>query len=128
MKLVRPLLLAAAFVLALSGCTQWRHVPAIPSPREGSVLLESVRLTPRETGITMVLHDVQITADSVIGWQSWREGMRSRTRVAVHRGQVLVLDSRGPSRWGTAAMAMLAILAVCAAAAVYVLSGVEWSP
>jgi hypothetical protein len=99
----------------------------MPSPREGSVWFEGVRLTPRETGIMMVLHDVQITSDSVAGWQSWREGMRSRTRVAVHRSQVLVLDSRGPNRWGTAAMAMLALLAVCAAAALYVLGGVDWS-
>lgn len=111
-----------AVVIASSGCTQWRHMRTMPSPREGSVSLESVRLTPRETGIMMVLHDVQITQDSVIGWQSWKEGLRSRTRVAVHRSQVLVLDSRGPNRWGTAAMAILAILAVGAAAALYVLS------
>jgi hypothetical protein len=116
-----------AVVVASSGCTRWEHVRTMPSPREGSVWLESVRLTPRDTGIMMVLHDVQITADSVIGWQSWREGMRSRTRVAVHRSQVLALDSRGPSRWGTVAMATLGILAVCAAAALYGLSGVDWS-
>ncbi|HEY0020965.1 MAG TPA: hypothetical protein VGC13_31980 [Longimicrobium sp.] len=103
-----------ALAIASSGCTQWRHVPAMPSPREeGVVLIGAARVTPSGAGTMMELRNVQITMDSVIGW---REGAADpsgllrgpRTRVSLHRSQVLIYEPAVPDSWATAGAALLA--------------------
>jgi predicted small lipoprotein YifL len=92
--------LAILLLIALAGCT--KHRPrTLPPPEEGAVSLRSARVTPRETGRMVVLRNVQVTADSVIGWSEGapdRSGLLTGpgTRVAVHRSDVLVYEPAVP--------------------------------
>ena len=91
-----PRLFAVLLLVGAGGCTRYQ-VRTLPPPEEGPATIRAARVTPRETGTMVVLHDVRITADSVIGWAEGapdRSGLLrgERTRVAVHRSQVLVFE------------------------------------
>ena len=62
----------------------------------------------------VVLHDVRITADSVFGWAEGAPDPSGllrgdRTRVAVHRNEVLLFEPAVPDRWATAGAALSAV-------------------
>jgi hypothetical protein len=106
-------LLAVFLVIAAAGCARWQAPRALPPPAEAPVTLPAARVTPRTTGMMVVLRDVRITADSVIGWgegEPDRSGLLrgSRTRVAVHRSQVLVYEPANQNPFtGGAALSLL---------------------
>jgi hypothetical protein len=121
MMLLRCALLVLTLAAA-SGCMRWRQMRTLPPAQEAPVSLRSARLTttgtegPARVARLVLLRDVQITADSVIGWA---EG--AGDRVAVHRGQVSVLESPAIDGWRTAGVATLTILIAYGAAVVYAL-------
>lgn len=106
-------LLAVLLVIAAAGCSRWQAPRALPPPTDAPVTLPAARVTPRTTGTMVVLRDVRITADSVIGWGEGApdpSGLLrgSRTRVAVHRSQVLVFEPANENPWtGGAALSLL---------------------
>lgn len=106
----------------------WKQVRPLPSAEETPVSLRSVRLTTggMEAGRMrmarlVLLRDVQVTADSVIGWA---EG--AGDRVAVHRNQVSVLESRGIDGWRTAGAATLVLVVAYGAAVWYALGQMDF--
>lgn len=110
-RLLLPLLLLGAS----AACSRWQMVRPLPAPEAGAVQISSARVTLRQNGDVVVLHDVQVTADSVIGWRAGdpdRSGLLSGSsrRMAVHRDQVLVLDRSVPDPVGIVAAATLATL------------------
>jgi hypothetical protein len=121
MMLLRCALLVLALAAA-SGCMRWRQIRTLPTAEEAPVSLRSARLTttvaegPARVARLVLLRDVQITADSVIGWA---EG--AGDRVAVHRDQVSVLESPGIDGWRTAGAATLVVLVAYGAAVLYAL-------
>jgi hypothetical protein len=108
---LRPALVGLA--IASSGCTRWERAPALPPPEQGVVLVDAARVTPSGAGTMMELRNVQITGDSLIGW---REGASDpsgllrgpRTRVSLHRSQVLIYEPAVHDFWATAGAAVLA--------------------
>jgi hypothetical protein len=108
-------LLAVLLLIALGGCTRWR-IDTLPRPEAGAVWLRAARVTPIGTGRVMVLRDVRITADSVTGWYRPVDpsGLLSgpRTRVAVHRDQVVVYEQPAPDPRATAGGVALAVIVV----------------
>jgi hypothetical protein len=115
----------ALFALAIgsSGCTRWERLPALPAPQEAPVALHAARLT-RQSGMMQVLHDVRITADSVTGWGEGAPDPSGllrgpRTRVSLHRSEVLALEPAVRDGWRTAAAGVLAVLAAYALVALY---------
>lgn len=110
----RPL--AVLLLMGLAGCARWQRPAPLPPPEQGPVTVSAARVTPSGAGTMMVLHDVRITADSVIGW---REGagdpsglLRAggRTRTAVHRSQVLIYEPADRSPWATAGAVALIVV------------------
>jgi hypothetical protein len=109
----RPL--AVLLLIGLAGCARWQRPAPLPPPEQGPVTVSAARVTPSGAGTMMVLHDVRITADSVIGW---REGTADpsgllagpRTRTAVHRSQVLIYEPAVRSRWATAGAVALIVV------------------
>jgi hypothetical protein len=107
---------AVLLLIGLAGCARWERPSPLPPPEQGPVTVSAARVTPSGAGTMMVLHDVRITADSVIGW---REGAAdpsgllrgSRTRTAVHRSEVLLFEPAVRSRWATIeAVALIAVV------------------
>jgi hypothetical protein len=121
MMLVRCALLVVTLAAA-SGCMRWRQIRTLPPAQEAPVSLRSARLTttgtegPSRVSRLVLLRDVQITPDSVIGWA---EG--AGDRVAVHRSQVSVLESPGIDGWRTAGAATLVVLIAYGVAVMYAL-------
>jgi hypothetical protein len=116
-------LLAVLLLTAAAGCTRYRP-NALPAPEEGPVPVRAARVTPRETGTMVVLKNVQITADSVIGWRAGepdRSGLLSgpSQRVAVHRSQVLLYEPAVYDGWATAGGAALSLIGAYALVAIY---------
>ena len=96
-------------LLALGGCTRWEVVPT-PAPRaEGPRTVGRARVTPMESGI-VILRDVQVTADSVIGWRNMPSGRHQR--VALHREQVRIFEHRGLNPVPNALVVLVAAYAV----------------
>jgi hypothetical protein len=107
-----PRLFAMLLLIAAAGCTRYQ-VRTLPPPEEGPVSVRAARMTPRGAGTMVVLHDVRITADSVIGWAEGapdRSGLLrgDRTRMSVHRDQVLLFEPAEPDALNTAGAALVA--------------------
>lgn len=127
MMLIRRTALILALI-TISGCMHWKPVRPLPSAEEAPLSLRSARLTTggMEEGRMRVarlvlLRDVQITADSVIGWAGG-----AGDRVAVHRNHVSVLESRGIDAWSTGGATVLVLLAAYAGAVWWAVTHLEW--
>ena len=118
----RSRLLLGAALLAGAGCTRWEHVRPVPHPVAAADTFRAARVTYPRGGM-IVLRNVEVTADSVIGWRQQRQG--ELVRVSLHRSQVLVLDRRVPDWWATAGASVLALVGAWAVAAWYALSHVK---
>lgn len=109
-------LLAVPLLIALAGCTQWQAPRALPPPEDGPVSVPSARVTPRTTGMTVVLRNLQITPDSVIGWEQAVDPsglLRGPARrVAVHRDEVLVFEPVVRESRATAAGIIVGVVVV----------------
>lgn len=121
-----PRLSAISLLVAVAGCTRFQ-VRTLPPPEDGPVSVGAARMTPRERGTMVVLHDVRITADSVTGWAEGapdRSGLLSgpRTRVAVHRDEVLLFEPAEPHFWATVGAAVAATFVALALYALNVIS------
>ena len=108
-----PRLLAVLLLVVAAGCTRYQ-VRTLPPPEDGPTSVRAARMTPRGAGTMVVLHDVRITADSVMGWAEGapdRSGLLrgERTRVAVHRSEVLLFEPAEPDAWATAGAALSAV-------------------
>jgi hypothetical protein len=128
---------SAQFVLLLallvSGCMGWQSTP-LPSPtaQGDSLLLGTLRVTTRPgtelapSRERMVLRDVRVQDDSLIGWGGTR--LDSNLRIAVHRDQVLTLEN-GRVDWGRtgtiAGVVVLSVVAVYGVVVLYLLSTLE---
>lgn len=110
-------------LIAASGCMRWRQVRTLPSAEEGPVSFRAARVTaaqpasPIRLSPPVVLHGVQVTADSVIGW---RDG--AAARVAFPRDRVRVLEARRIDLRGTVGVTTLVIVVAYGAAVWYALS------
>ncbi|HYW12900.1 MAG TPA: hypothetical protein VE871_13160 [Longimicrobium sp.] len=120
MKLI-PGLSLGLLLMAAGGCTRWQHVQTMPAPAEPPATLRSARVTPAQGGQRVVLRDVQVTADSVIGVTDGE----MRRRVALHRSQVVVLERRVTDRWKTAGASVLALATVYIALVAYYIATLE---
>lgn len=114
----RRALLCAA-VLAAGGCTRWQHVPQGPSPQGEPGTVRAARVTPSSTGRMIVLRNVEITADSVIGWRQADGFERRGERVALHHGQVLVFERAVTDPWATAGASAFTVVTAYALIALY---------
>ena len=114
MKCIALLSLA---VLSLAGCTRWQYTHPLPAPGEAPRTFGVARVTV-PAGTMMELRDVEVTPDSVIGWEGER-------RVAVPRSQVAVFDRRVTDPWRTAGAVVLGVVGAYAAVALYFLDTVE---
>lgn len=108
---------AALGALLLCGCMRWQSAPT-PAPRAlgeplvlGSACLTTWSGPNRPAGLRkrIVLRDVQVRGDSLIGWGGGTVG--SRERIAVHRDQVVGLEF-GRTDWGRTAGAVVLSVAV----------------
>jgi hypothetical protein len=117
--LSRRFRIGAALPLCLlaTACTGWRPVT---TPAPGPV--RQARVTSVENAV-LVLRDVQVTADSVIGWhQVLTDPLQAghRQRIAMHRSQVRTFEQSAtePARTG-----LLAVLIAAAVALIQYLDG-----
>ena len=85
MKRIAFLLLVMA---ALGGCTHWKTT-GTPAPQPQAI--PRARVTP-VTAERVVLRDVQVTADSVVGWYPLPTGRRAW--VTLHRDEVERFEER----------------------------------
>lgn len=120
-------LLATLLLIGFSGCTGFRH-RALPAPEEAPVSVRSARVTPRGTGMMVVLRNVRITADSVIGWRAGYPDpsglLRGPSqRVALHRGDVLVYEPAVPERLTVGRVVIGVVLAYAMVALYPLLNG-----
>ncbi|HYR10079.1 MAG TPA: hypothetical protein VEQ60_20065 [Longimicrobium sp.] len=119
-------LFAVLLMIAATGCTRYR-TNALPAPEEGPVSLPAARVTPRGMGTMVVLKDVQVTADSVTGWAEGTPDPSGllrgpRTRVAMHRSEVLLFEPATPDNRATAGSILLNGLLGAAVVALYLIS------
>ncbi len=123
--MTRAARLSLGLLLAIGagGCTRWQYTYPLPAPGEAPRTFGAGRVTTVEGGTMLVLRDVTITPDSVIGWQGETGGQRER--VAVHRSQVLVFDRRVTDHWRTGSAFLLGVATVWATLAVYFLVTVQ---
>jgi hypothetical protein len=105
-------------LMAAAGCTRWQYTHPLPAPGEAPRTFNAARVT-LAAGTTVVLRDVEVTPDSVVGWRGGRH--RGLQRVAVHRSQVVVLDRSEPAPLKTAGATLLAVLVAYGTAVVYAL-------
>lgn len=110
---MRPL--AVLLVAAAAGCTRWDPPRALPAADEGPVTFAAARVTPRTTGTMVVLRNVRVTPDSVIGRGEGAPDPSGLlrgpgSRVAVHRSEVLLFEPAVPDGWATVGGALLAVL------------------
>lgn len=113
--------------LLLSACMHWQSAP-VPAPGASGEprVLGTARLTtwsgpdgPVGLRKRMVLRDVEVRGDSLVGWEG---SIGEPLRVTVHRTQVTGLEVRGLNAWRTGAVVVLTLVAVYGATAVYVVS------
>ena len=115
---------AVLLILTLGACTSFQ-VRTLPSPAEDPVSVGAARITPRHSARIVVLRDVRITADSLVGWADPDpSGLPSvmRERMALSREQVLLYEPRVRDRRETAGVVVLTIVAAYAVAALYAAS------
>jgi hypothetical protein len=108
-------LLAVLPLITVVGCTRWDPPRALPAPGEGPITFAAVRVTPRTTGRMVVMRDVRVTPDSVIGRGEGApdpSGLLRGTgqRVAVHRSEVLLFEPAVPDFRATAGAALSFVL------------------
>ena len=121
MKLISRLFLGVV-VMVSAGCMRWEPV-FIPAAADGEPpTLGTMRLTPPDLGRTLVLREVQVTADSVIGWRS-EDGVP--VRVALHRSRVAIMEKYDANTWETVGLMAFVIVLALGAAALYALSNVD---
>jgi hypothetical protein len=123
-----PRVLLILVLLVCSGCTHWRQVRPLSRPAQDTVFLRAARLTTggmeegrMRAARLFLLRDVQVTADSVVGWA---DGVGQR--VAVHRNQVSALESRRIDPWGTAGATLIVLTVAYGALLWYALSQGDW--
>lgn len=125
MNVIRLIPLLCLLLAGLSGCVRWQRMPSVPQADAAARPIGSARVTPRQTGVMVVLYDVRVTADSVIGWRQGDpdpSGLLSgpRRRMALHRDEVLVFERSAPNRGATAAVvAVLTLIVAVSFAALY---------
>jgi len=122
MKPIERLSIGLLLTVAAAGCTRWQYTYPLPAPGEAPRTFDAGRVTTVGSGM-VVLRDVVVTADSVIGWQGETEAQRQR--IAVHRSQVLVFDRRVTDHWRTGSAFLLGVATIWAALAVYFLATVQ---
>ncbi len=119
---------AVLAALLLSGCMRWQSAP-MPGPRASAepLVLGTARLTTwsgpggaANLRKRIVLRDVQVRGDSLVGWDGSIPGQPRR--VAIHRNQVSGLELRGMDWFKTGGVVVLTVVAVWGATAVYVVS------
>jgi hypothetical protein len=107
---------------------RWQSAP-VPAPGASGEprVLGTARLTtwsgpdgPAGLRKRIVLRDVRVRGDSLVGWDGSIPGQPRR--VAVHRIQVTGLESRGLDWLKTGAVVVLTVVTVWGATAVYVVS------
>lgn len=113
--------------LLLSACMRWQGAP-VPAPRASGepLVLGTARVTtwsgpdgPVGLRKRIVLRDVQVRGDSLIGWGG--ETVGSRERIAVHRDQVAGLEF-GRRDWGrTAGAVVLSVVVVYGALVLFLI-------
>jgi hypothetical protein len=123
-----PILSAVLGALLLSACMGWQSAP-VPAPRAAGepLVLGTARLTtwsgpdePAGFRERIVLRDVQVRGDSLVGWDGAIPG--EPRRVALHRIRVSGLELRRVDRWRTGAVVVLTVVAVYGATAVYLVA------
>ncbi|MFL5386802.1 MAG: hypothetical protein ACJ8GN_30280 [Longimicrobiaceae bacterium] len=102
-------LLPLALALVLGACTTWGRQP-LPRPGEDRFLAGPVHVT-RADGSTVLLDNVTLTADSVVG----RERTAAHARVAIATGDVRRVEAQREDPLGTAATVLVAVAAAFAA-------------
>lgn len=112
MKLALRLFLGA-MLIASAGCMRWEPAFIPPAPDREPPVLGTMRLTPPDLGRKLVLRNVQVTADSVIGWR-YAGGVP--VRVAVHRSRVSAMEKHDANRLQTTIVVALTLVVVYAAA------------
>ncbi|HYW12901.1 MAG TPA: hypothetical protein VE871_13165 [Longimicrobium sp.] len=123
MALIPGLSVGLLLAAAAGGCTRWQYTYPLPAPGEEHRTFGVGRVTTVEDRTMLVLRDVVVTADSVIGWHGETEA--GRQRIAVHRSQVLVFDRRVTDHWRTGSAFLLGVATVWATLAVYFLVTVQ---
>lgn len=89
----------------MGACTRWVPVTSPEPSAEAARTIPRARVTPVE-GEPMLLRDVRVTADSVVGWRPLPTG---RERIALHRDQVRLVEEQRES--ATLPWVFLAVLA-----------------
>lgn len=112
MKLISRLSMGV-MVIVSAGCMRWQRVSIPAAPDNEPPTLGTMRLTPSDLGRKLVLRNVQVTADSVIGWR-YAGGVP--VRVAVHRSRVSAMEKHDANRLQTTIVVVLTLVVVYAAA------------
>lgn len=117
MRRTMRLLLCALLVGATTGCFRFQ-AGSVPAPEPGgSRAIGQARVTTTESAYHL-LRDVQVTADSVTGWEAARD-----RRIALHRSQVRRFEQE---RVDVVRTGLLATAAVYVAAVFWGFRGMEW--
>lgn len=120
--------LAVLGALLLSACMRWQSSP-VPAPRgpDEPLVLGTARLTtwsgpdgPAGLRRRIVLRDVQVRGDSLVGWDEAVPG--APRRVSVHRIRVSGLELRERDWWRTGAVVVLTVVAVYGATGLYIVA------
>jgi hypothetical protein len=107
-RLPRTLVLAASLATSLGACTQWSRRP-IPAPGQDRFFPGPMRVT-RTEGLPILLDNVTIGADSVVGW----EVTAPRDRVAIPVSDALQVEARRANVPASVAVTLLSITAALA--------------
>jgi hypothetical protein len=75
MRRIALLSLGLLLAVAAGGCTRWQYTYPLPAPGEAPRTFGAARVTPVQNGPMLVLRDVTVTPDSVIGWHGETKGL-----------------------------------------------------
>ncbi|HEX8692895.1 MAG TPA: hypothetical protein VF746_10775 [Longimicrobium sp.] len=106
------LLLAALLAGSAPACMSWR-VRSTPRPDAGARRYFELARVTAESGDMMVLHEVQVTQDSVFGWRR-REVGGGLDEVRLARSQVRVFEARRFNAAGTVAVMAVGVAGLLA--------------
>ncbi|WP_420129945.1 hypothetical protein [Longimicrobium sp.] len=132
MMKTRFLVLLPLVAILASGCMHWHAAPVPPPrPQGDSLVLGTARLilrpAPGDSAAQpghLVLRDIQVHGDSVVGLGKAR--LSARRRIAVHRDEVIGVEFRRPNGWGTVGVVVLS--AVGAVVAIIVVTLATYGP
>lgn len=113
---LRRTVCVALLLMQLAGCMTWHVVPGTPEQQTGAQRISHARLRLRD-GSEIQLHDVTVSADSVIGFPG-----AGRERRAVPVADVASIERRQLSAARTAALVV-----GTATVATLVLVGAAWA-